>query len=167
MRALFIGRFQPLHLGHVSILKNFDFEFVIAIGSAYESFTKENPFTAGERYEMIYEALKEYKIKKFYIAPVPDINRYGVYAKHVVDLIPSFDKVISNNLVIKEIFEREGYEVLSVPLFKRNEYKGAIIRKRIAEKKKWNHLVPKSVADYIKKIKGVERIRNIWNAKDF
>ncbi|KAA0009298.1 MAG: nicotinamide-nucleotide adenylyltransferase [Thermoplasmata archaeon] len=167
MRALFIGRFQPFHLGHVEILKNFDFEYVIAIGSAYESYTKENPFTAGERYEMIYEAMNEANIKKFYIVPVPDINRYGVYVKHLADLTPSFDKVITNKKVIREIFEREGYEVISTPLYKRKEYRGEVIRKRIAKKMPWEHLVPKSVANYIKKIKGVERIQAIFNAKDF
>jgi len=134
MRALFIGRFQPFHLGHVEILKNFDFEYVIAIGSAYESYTKENPFTAGERYEMIYEAMNEANIKKFYIVPVPDINRYGVYVKHLADLTPSFDKVITNKKVIREIFEREGYEVISTPLYKRKEYRGEVIRKRMAKK---------------------------------
>ena len=166
MRALFIGRFQPFHLGHVEILKNFDFEYVIAIGSAYESYTKENPFTAGERYEMIYEAMNEANIKKFYIVPVPDINRYGVYVKHLADLTPSFDKVITNKKVIKEIFEREGYEVISTPLYKRKEYRGEVIRRRIAKKMPWEHLVPKNVANYIKKIRGVERIQAIY-AKDF
>ena len=166
MRALFIGRFQPFHLGHLSILKNFDFDYVIAIGSAYESYTKENPFTSGERYEMIYEALKNLPFK-FFIVPVPDINRYGVYAKHVIDLAPHFQKVITNNKIIKEIFEREGYEVLSTPLYKRREYRGEVIRKRIAKNMEWENLVPKEVSNFIKKIRGDERIRLLFNAKDF
>jgi len=167
MRALFIGRFQPFHLGHVEVLKKFDFEYVIVIGSAYESYTKENPFTAGERYEMIYKGMMEAGIKFFHIIPVPDINRYGVYAKHVIDLVPHFDKVITNNKIIKEIFEKEGYEIISTPLYKRKEYRGEVIRRRIAEGMPWEHLLPKSVAEYIKKIGGVERIQAIFNAKDF
>ncbi len=166
MRALFIGRFQPFHLGHVEVLKKFDFEYVIAIGSAYESYTKENPFTAGERYEMIYKGMIEAGIKNFHIVPVPDINRYGVYVKHLADITPSFDKVITNKKVIREIFEKEGYEVISTPLYKRKEYRGEVIRRRIAKKMPWEHLLPKSVADYIKKIRGVERIQVIY-AKDF
>lgn len=167
MRALFIGRFQPFHLGHASILKNFSFDYIIAIGSAYESFTKENPFTAGERYEMVYNALDEIGIKNFCIIPIQDINRYGIYAKHIIDLVPHFDKVISNNKIIKEIFEREGYEVLSTPFYKRKEYRGAVIRQMIAKGEAWENLVPRSVANYIKKIDGEKRIRNIFNAKDF
>jgi nicotinamide-nucleotide adenylyltransferase len=162
MRALIIGRFQPFHKGHAKLAENSKkYELIFAIGSAYNSFSFENPFTGGERYEMIYNAMNELKIKKFFIAPVPDINRYGVYAKHVIDLVPSFDFVISNNILIKELFEREGYEVKETPFYNRKEYQGKVIRQKIAEGKKWEHLVPKSVAEFIRKIGGDERIRRL------
>ena len=61
-RGLFVGRFQPYHLGHhhalLNALKEVD-EMVIVIGSSKESFQPENPFTAGERIEMASVALKE------------------------------------------------------------------------------------------------------------
>jgi len=160
MRALIIGRFQPFHNGHVYLVEKFkENEFIFAIGSAYESYSFENPFTAGERCEMIYKAMEELNVKKFYIIPVPDINRYGVYAKHVIDLVPKFDFVISNNKLIKILFEREGYEVKETGLHNRKEYQGKVIREKIAKKEKWEHLVPKKVAEYIKSIKGDERIQ--------
>ncbi|NTV27538.1 MAG: adenylyltransferase/cytidyltransferase family protein, partial [Methanothrix sp.] len=61
MRGLYIGRFQPYHLGHQAVLDRIAEEMeeiVIVIGSAQESHTSENPFTAGERMDMIYAALK-------------------------------------------------------------------------------------------------------------
>jgi cytidyltransferase-related domain len=61
-RALFIGRFQPLHRGHEEVIKwllGRHEEVVVAIGSANESFTPRNPFTVGERIEMLYSMLKE------------------------------------------------------------------------------------------------------------
>ncbi|MBC7129061.1 MAG: nicotinamide-nucleotide adenylyltransferase [Thermoplasmatales archaeon] len=162
MRALIIGRFQPFHMGHAKLAENSKkYEIIFAIGSAYESFTFENPFTCSERYEMIVLAMKENKIKNYHIVPAPDINRYGLYAKHIEEIMPSFDIVISNNQLIKELFEREGYEVIEKPLFKRNIYQGKIIREKIAKKEKWENLVPKNVANFIKKIKGEERIRKI------
>jgi len=162
MRALLIGRFQPFHKGHAYLVDYFKkYEIIFAIGSAYESFSFENPFTAGERYEMIYEAMLELDFKKFFIVPVPDINRYGIYAKHVEDLTPSFDFVISNNKLIKELFMREGYEVRETELFNRKEYQGKFIRNKIAKNEPWEHLVPKRVANFIKKIKGEERIRKL------
>ena len=166
MRALIIGRFQPFHNGHAKLVENNKaYELIFAVGSAYNSFSFENPFTAGERCEMIYEAMEELGIKKFFVIPVPDINRYGVYAKHVVDLTPSFDIVISNNLLIKEIFEREGYKVVETPLYERDKYQGKIIRKRIAEGKEWEDLVPRRVAAYIKKIGGDRRIKKLASLK--
>ena len=59
-RALFVGRFQPFHLGHqeaiLHILREHE-EVIIVIGSAQNSHDINNPFTAGERITMIREAL--------------------------------------------------------------------------------------------------------------
>jgi nicotinamide-nucleotide adenylyltransferase len=59
-RGLFIGRFQPFHLGHLATvkfaLKNVE-ELVIIIGSAQKSHELRNPFTAGERIQMIKDSL--------------------------------------------------------------------------------------------------------------
>ena len=55
-RALFVGRFQPFHYGHLhaieKILEECD-ELVLVVGSAQMSHEHDNPFTAGERIEMI------------------------------------------------------------------------------------------------------------------
>ena len=59
-RGLFVGRFQPIHKGHVKaiedILRKVD-ELVIVIGSAQYSHRADNPFTVGERITMIRKAL--------------------------------------------------------------------------------------------------------------
>ncbi|RPJ28200.1 MAG: nicotinamide-nucleotide adenylyltransferase, partial [Nitrosopumilales archaeon] len=59
-RGLFIGRFQPFHLGHIAAIKfaftNVD-ELIIAIGSSQASYDPQNPFTAGERLSMIKDSL--------------------------------------------------------------------------------------------------------------
>ena len=55
-RGLFLGRFQPFHLGHLDVIKQalkMVDELVIVIGSAQYSHTFENPFTDSEREEMI------------------------------------------------------------------------------------------------------------------
>jgi cytidyltransferase-like protein len=57
-RALIFGRFQPFHKGHLSIVRwaleerGFE-EVVLLVGMASENYTPRNPFTAGERIEMI------------------------------------------------------------------------------------------------------------------
>ena len=60
-RGLIVGRFQPYHFGHhVAIKKIIDDvdELIIVVGSSKESHSRKNPFTAGERIEMIVTALK-------------------------------------------------------------------------------------------------------------
>ena len=51
-RGLLIGRMQPVHNGHIEIIKQIleevD-EIIIGIGSAQLSHELKNPFTAGER----------------------------------------------------------------------------------------------------------------------
>ncbi|MEM3715338.1 MAG: adenylyltransferase/cytidyltransferase family protein, partial [Nitrososphaeria archaeon] len=57
VNAVYIGRFQPFHNGHYAalkwILEKEKSPIILCIGSAQYSHTVENPFTAGERIEMI------------------------------------------------------------------------------------------------------------------
>lgn len=77
--GLFIGRFQPFHHGHLSIvreaLKKCD-RLIIAVGSSQESRTKRNPFNFEERKEFIWRGLKGLN-NKVIIIPVPDRPIYG------------------------------------------------------------------------------------------
>lgn len=57
--GLYIGRFQPLHIGHTHIIRKMLDEcdkVIVAIGSAQESSTKRNPFSYAERHYFISEA---------------------------------------------------------------------------------------------------------------
>lgn len=54
--GLYIGRFQPLHIGHTHIINKMLDECdtaIIAIGSAQESGTKRNPFSYAYRHGLI------------------------------------------------------------------------------------------------------------------
>ena len=57
-RILFIGRFQPFHLGHLSVVKdivarNDVGEIIIGVGSSQYDNTEENPYSYEIREEMI------------------------------------------------------------------------------------------------------------------
>src|SRR3989338_5644809 len=99
-RALFIGRFQPFHNAHLAdvkdILKKAD-EIIIAIGSSQEKNTKENPFSYGERKEMISRTLKGNKIKNFKIYPVPDLYDDSKWTDCILNSLPKFDAAYSGN----------------------------------------------------------------------
>lgn len=54
--SVFLGRFQPFHIGHYSIVEKILTEYerlMLVIGSAEKSGTDENPWTLQEREEII------------------------------------------------------------------------------------------------------------------
>lgn len=164
MIGFIIGRFQPFHLGHLSVIKKIAEEcklIIIGIGSAQYSHTHENPFTAGERYLMISKTLAKEKISNYYIVPIEDVNRYDIWVSHVEALAPKFDTVYTNNPLTKQLFLERGYKVRSSPLYDRKRYSGREIRKKLLRNEKWQELVPKAVVGVIKEIKGIERIRTL------
>jgi nicotinamide-nucleotide adenylyltransferase len=54
-----------------------------------------------------------------------------------------------------------GYEVKTIPLFERKLYMSTIIREKMLKDDSWIELVPKSVADFILEIDGVNRLRDL------
>ena len=163
MRGLYIGRFQPYHLGHQAVLERIALEadeIVVGIGSAQASHTTSNPFTAGERLAMISGALRKLG-KWFYIIPLPDLERNAVWVAHVRSMLPPFDLVYSNNSLVVQLFSEAGIEVRKPPLFRREVYSGTAIREMMMAGDDWRALVPPGVVSVIEEVGGVERLRNI------
>jgi len=165
-RGLFVGRFQPIHKGHVRVIKDIlekvD-ELVIVIGSAQYSHRQDNPFTVGERITMIRKALEEQGIplSRCWIIPVPDIHIHMMWVSEVLGYTPKFDIVYTNEPLTRRLFVEAGFKVESIPFHKRKVYSATEIRKRMLTNKGWEELVPKSVAQFIKEIGGVDRIRDL------
>lgn len=163
--ALFIGRFQPFHKGHLSVVKdiyNQHNQILIGIGSAEENFLPENPFTAGERYEMIRAALEDegLDMSKISIIPLRNINNYALWVKHVELILPKFEVVYTGSEIVKKLFEEDGrYEVK--PVIKKLEINATLVRQKMLKGEDWEVLVPKSVAEYLNSIKGEERLKKI------
>jgi nicotinamide-nucleotide adenylyltransferase len=157
-KALFIGRFQPFHKGHLFVVRKMalqDYLPVLVMGSAYQSRTEDNPFSAGERFEMISRSLEAENIGH-HIIPVPDINRYGVWVSHVVDLVPPFEAVFVNSPIIQELFREKGYTVVETGLFEREEYSGTEVRQRMKAGENWEELVPEQVVEVFREF-GLEK----------
>jgi len=164
-RALFIGRFQPFHNGHLAtakrILEKHD-EVIIGIGSAQYSHTGENPFTAAERFEMIHRALDAEGIHNYHIIPIPDTHVHSVWVGHVLSLIPKFDAVYTNSALVIRLFKERGINVLTLPMIDREDLSGTEVRKRMFNDGDWEVLVPPAVAAYIQEIDGVQRIKETY-----
>jgi nicotinamide-nucleotide adenylyltransferase len=162
-RGFYIGRFQPFHLGHrkviTEIAKEVD-ELVIGIGSAQQSHSPENPFTAGERIMMISRSLEGLDLY-YYVIPISDIYRNAIWVAHVRSMTPPFTSVYSNNPLVSRLFNEAGYEVQYSPMYNRTEYSGTEIRRRMLAGENWQKLVPGEVVDVIHEIKGVERLKAV------
>ncbi|PWB87663.1 nicotinamide-nucleotide adenylyltransferase [Methanobrevibacter thaueri] len=166
VRGILIGRMQPVHNGHMEVIKRIleevD-EIVIGIGSAQLSHEVKDPFTAGERVVMMTQALAEIDVdpSRYYIIPMQDINFNAIWASHVKMLTPPFSIVYSGNPLVKQLFAEEGYEIRQPPLYDRINLSGTEVRRRILKDENWQELVPKATADLLKEIDGVNRLKNL------
>jgi len=167
VRAVYPGRFQPVHLGHVEVirwaLERVD-ELVVAIGTAQESHTIVNPFTAGERVVMLRLAMEEFGIdlRRVYIIPVPDVLMNAVWVNYLQLYVPKFRYGVARNPLVVRLFKEAGYEVLVPPPYERGRYSSTRIRRLMAAgDSSWRELVPRSVARFVDEIGGVERIREV------
>ena len=163
MRGFYIGRFQPYHDGHhrmvTEIADEVD-ELVLGIGSAGDSHTPRNPFTAGERVMMVTKSVVDLDITT-YAVPIEDLDRNSVWVGHVQSMSPAFDVAYSNNPLVIQLFSEADVEVRQSPMFNRDVLEGAELRGRMIEGGDWRSLVPSAVIDVIEEINGIERIQRI------
>lgn len=165
MSALYIGRFQPFHLGHLDAVKQIlkkEHFLIIGIGSAEDNYVPDNPFTASERYQMIEAALSEAKIskEKYSIIPVRNILNYMLWPDHVDLIFPPYERVYTGSAIVRTLYKKQGkHKVIEVA--KNLPINSTEIRKKILTGKKWDHLLPKSVTALLKKWEAEERLTNI------
>ena len=163
MRGFYIGRFQPYHDGHhqmvTEIADEVD-ELVLGIGSAGDSHTPRNPFTAGERVMMVTKSVVDLDLTT-YAVPIEDLDRNSVWVSHVQSMSPAFDVAYSNNPLVIQLFSEAGVEVRQSPMFNRDVLEGVELRTRMIEGGDWRSLVPTAVVDVIEEIGGIERIQRI------
>ena len=164
MNALFIGRFQPFHKGHLMLLQSIINQYdviIIGIGSSQYSGTIDNPFSENERKKMLAKSLDNVGINNYKIVLIPDIHNPPKWVSHVLSIVRDFDVVISNNSFTKQLFSEKGYFVKRTPYFEKERYSGEEIRRRVINNEKWEDLVPKAVAKIIKEINGVQRLKDL------
>jgi len=166
-----IARFQPLHYGHLNVIKYCDQncpETIIAIGMASQSHTPENPFTAGERIEMIRETIKwaNLSLDRYITVTLPTLEVSRVAVHYVKLYSPKFNCVITLNPIIQRIFSEEGYRIVSPPEIDRENFRGSVIRRMIAEdNEEWRRMVPPPVVDIIERVDGINRIKMLYRER--
>ncbi|PIZ95106.1 MAG: nicotinamide-nucleotide adenylyltransferase [Candidatus Magasanikbacteria bacterium CG_4_10_14_0_2_um_filter_37_12] len=164
-KALFIGRFQPFHLGHLDAIKQIsENEIIIGMGSSQYSGTDENPWSFEERKKMIEESLtacgqpippsgtSPYKgddlinlsNKNIKIIAIPDIHDEDNWVTHVEKIVGDFDTVYTGNPHIKKLFEEKGYKVKNIEI--KINISGTELRQMIKENNKnYQKYIPKKI----------------------
>jgi nicotinamide-nucleotide adenylyltransferase len=124
-RTLFLGGFQPFtgvfsdDNGHFSNIKNGlenSSQMIIAVGSAQDDHKPSDPFTAGQRIDIIRHTLISNGIgaDKFYTIPIKNIDANACFAPKVISLCPQFDKIIAGNDWTKQLFGQGDYKIIPV-----------------------------------------------------
>ncbi len=170
MRGLMMGRFQPFHLGHLELVKqilNDCDEVIIALTGSQFNYIEKDPFTSGERIEMIHQTLKENNIDlgRCYIVAIENQFNVATWASYLKSSLPHFDKIYSGNDYVVMLLADFGYTVVPPKFLDREQYNATKIRQMIANDGEWEKLVPSSISQIIKKINGVKRIKTIFQSE--
>jgi nicotinamide-nucleotide adenylyltransferase len=160
--ALFIGRFQPLHIGHLYVITELAerYEHVkIGIGSSQHSHTPKNPLSAEEREEMLTAVLNAQKITNVTLYCIPDINSNEKWVDHVQGIVGDYNVIHSGNSLVIRLFEGKGVTVEKISHV--DPYKATHIRQAVCDHKTIEQHVPPSVYNYLLRIDALNRIRQV------
>ena len=107
---------------------------------------------------MITRSLAAVGISNYRVVAIPDLHDPPRWVNHVLSYVNDFDIVISNNPETSRLFAEQGYTVKRTTLYKREQYSGHEIRRRLASGGRWASLVPPPVAAIIREVHGQDRL---------
>ncbi len=175
-QALVIGRFQPLHKGHVHIiegaLKNAE-KVLILIGSSQESGTYKNPLTYEIRKDMLEKTFDEFiKAGRIMVKPLPDagLGNVSAWGDYVMEKAEEAAGRLPDLFVTGEEERRkswfENYSIAEIVVSKVGDYSATKIRKALllADFDSFKESVPKEITDYYDLLK--EAVTEAENNKD-
>lgn len=161
-KGLIIGRFQPLHKGHLQIFKEIEEDcdaIIIGVGSAQIEREMKNPLSGGERIKMIKKTLDNRNIGPYEIYPIPDIDCYPAWPYYVKSILPHFDCLYAYSNETLRLFEDTRTKIKRVEEYNKEKWSSTEVRRRIREGEKWKQLVPKEVSEFLEEINIKERLK--------
>ena len=166
MRGLMMGRFQPFHLGHLDLVKqilNECDEVIIAVTSSQFNYLEKDPFTAGERMEMIHNSLKDASINltRCFVVSLENQFNIAMWGSYLKSALPHFDKVYSGNDYVSMLLSDSGINVVKPVFLDVSQYNATKIRQMIISDENWKDFVPNAVYELLIKINAKNRLEVI------
>jgi len=152
--VLFVGRFQPLHYGHISVIEWLRQQgiitIVIGIGSSQYQSTVDNPlsFTVRQRFWQTLFPLPEMPV-----VALPDIHDDARWIEHITKLVYDatslqFQAIITNNPWVERLAVAAHIPVLNPP--QTIDASGTMIRQLIRQHDTtWKQYVPDGIHQLI------------------
>ena len=146
--GLLIGRFQPIHIGHIELIKhalsNCD-KLIIVIGSDSTERTERNPFLTRERIDMIKMCFTIDELSRIILCPLKDYFDNTKWSHAVNEIVnDNSNSKHNDNEIILFGFDKDNstYYLSLFPLYKQmlvessyGSINGTDIRKKLFEHK--------------------------------
>ncbi len=117
-KHLFIGRFQPFHLGHLEVVKQIlpkTQQLILGLWSTNQKVSLHNPLSYWERKIIIGHILSKHLplslLKKIKFTPIPD-TKTDLQRKNIIEKKHPQHLIVTGNSRLKDIF---GEKVLWLP----------------------------------------------------
>ncbi|MGH1522165.1 MAG: nicotinamide-nucleotide adenylyltransferase [Nitrosopumilus sp.] len=159
-----IGRFQPFHLGHLELAKQIKSEcdeIIIAVTSAQFNYLEKDPFTAGERIEMIHNSLKDagFKMSECFIVSLENQFNIATWGSYIKSALPKFDKVYSGNDYVSMLLSDSSIKVVKPTFLEIKKYNATRIRSLIiSDNMEWTNLLPNGTKEILMRINAKNRL---------
>ena len=161
-RGLFITRAQFFHKGHAAHIRKMlseQDEIIIVIAKANQAFSLENPATAGERIEIIQSYLEQTAKGRYFLAGVPYENYDAENFFMLTKLLPTFQKIYSNNPILKAMAEM--FNIPTVALHENINISGTMIRQKIINGEDITSYIPIESLDVLQQSPALQRLKLI------
>lgn len=152
--GLFIGRFQPLHRGHMHAIRfclgRCD-RLVIGIGSSQESGTGNNPLSSRDRIRILRKGISSsgMDMKRISFIEIPDFRDNEKWFRYITGRLHGISTVFSRNRLVLRIFKGHGINAVMPPWHERRRLTATRIRGMIRKGLKWQPLVPRGTVSII------------------
>lgn len=157
-KALVIGRFQPFHIGHITLIEyckqNYD-SVVVGIGKDKSGRTERNPLTVKERKRIINTMYSNLK----FISIEEDFE--GGFVDNVKSRLPEntnptdYILVTKNQTTIESLKSDFIYDIPDIPI----SVRATQIRKNILKEEKWTKYITKAIYDELKSLNFEEKVK--------